>query len=87
MSGWDGKEIVRLDPKPIEGHPNWWAVDCGCCRGIMWGGDEPRECDDCGATGWLAVHRPSGVLADYPGGPLRGHAELADLRAIDRMAS
>ena len=53
-------------------HPNWVYYNCGCCAGIEWGGDSPRDCKRCGGSGTLSLHLPSGRIADYPGGPFRG---------------
>ncbi len=36
----------------------------------------PAECDDCGGSGQI-VRYESGVLAQYPGGPLRGRDPIA----------
>lgn len=79
MSRWIDGKIERFEPKVIEGYPRWVAIDCGCCNGICWGGSEPMECDDCGASGWLVVHADSGVKAWYPGGPLAGKADPSDV--------
>ena len=49
----------------------WTLIDCGCCNGIEWGGEEPRTCRDCGGNGVL-WRSPRGRLALYPGGPFRG---------------
>ena len=46
-------------------------IDCGCCAGVEWGGDYPRECDRCGGAGRIWRY-PSGVLAWWYGGPLCG---------------
>lgn len=51
-------------------YPDWMKVTCGCCAGIEWGGEEPRECRDC-VGGVVFVHR-SGVVAQWPGGPFNG---------------
>jgi len=69
MSYWDGKKIIRIPTKPSKTHPKWDVIDCGCCGGIQWGGEEPRECDRCNETGVIYQHRASGVTALYPGGP------------------
>lgn len=53
-------------------YPGWEEVSCGCCMGIQWGGDFPRECMSCGGSGQLFRHKKSGAIADYPGGPFRG---------------
>lgn len=50
----------------------WIEVACGCCAGLEWGGVYPRECRDCGGSGFLIVHKRTGRIADYPGGPFRG---------------
>ena len=52
---------------PVE----WRVMSCGCCAGIMWGGEYPRTCPECDGGGSLFV-TPSGRLALYPGGPFRG---------------
>ena len=59
---------------------DWTRIPCGCCAGIAWGGEYPRECRDCKGSGslWLS---PSGTrLALYPGGPFAGVASGADRR-------
>lgn len=53
-------------------HPGWEHINCGCCAGIKWGGDRPRECTDCDGMGFLWKHIKSGALAQYPGGPFLG---------------
>ena len=85
MSGWNSKDgtVERNAPIQDPEHPNWWAVDCGCCNGISWGGCEPMECDTCRGGGYLMVHRPSGVIAEWPGGPLNGRAWSTLLAEID----
>jgi len=75
MAYWDGKKIVDFEPESIPDFPGWQLIDCGCCAGLQWGGEEPRECKDCGGSGRLFLHVKSRVLADYPGGPLRGRME------------
>lgn len=47
------------------------TVDCGCCNGLAWGGEYPRECRDCKGSG-LLYRYPSGALALYRGGPFAG---------------
>ena len=86
MSRWIDGDIVEAEPKMFDGYPRWVAINCGCCNGICWGGDEPRECDDCGASGWRYVHADSGVLALYPGGPLAGRAEQSERALALRVA-
>ena len=49
----------------------WREVSCGCCGGLQWGGEEPRECLDCNASGTYWV-TPGGRTALYPGGPFTG---------------
>jgi len=78
MAYWDGKKnkIVYFDDSPYPGHPGWWYTDCGCCNGVEWGGDSPRECKSCNGSGSLALHKPSGRIAHYPGGPFVGRMPL-----------
>ena len=88
MSSWNSKTgtVERIAPiRDIE-RPNWWAVDCGCCAGIQWGGDEPVECRTCHGSGLLWVHRPSHVIAEWPGGPLNGKAWPSLLDEIDKVS-
>ena len=76
MSYWNGKTIIRFTSKK---HSNgWWEIDCGCCGGLQWGGNEPRECRDCGGSGVLWWHKKSRVYADYPGGKLKGSSSVKD---------
>lgn len=72
MSHWDGKQIVRWPSEPAEHYPGWTRIDCGCCNGLEWGGEEPRECGRCGGNGILVRHAATGRLALYPGGPFAG---------------
>ena len=69
MAYWNGKKIVYAEPQPSEEYPNWEIIDCGCCAGIEWGGESPRECRGCNGQGYYFRHIKSGVLAQYPGGP------------------
>ena len=46
----------------------WKHESCGCCGGIQWGGEEPRECRDCCGSGSIWIS-PKGHTALYPGGP------------------
>ena len=80
MSGWDGGEIVRWAPRSFDDCPGWVALDCGCCNGICWGGEEPVECYECGNSGWRYIHAASGVLAEYPKGPLCGRADPSEIK-------
>ena len=89
MAYWDNKtkQIVRFPPMRVEGRPDWVEIDCGCCAGTMWGGEFPRECETCGGAGTLFFHKPSRVLALYPGGPFCGRLqeddpEVSKLRGI-----
>ncbi len=61
-----------MSSRECESYPGWLEIDCGCCGGIMWGGDYPRECDQCNGGGYLFLHQKSGVLAQWPGGPFLG---------------
>ena len=60
---------------------------CGCCDGIQWGGDYPRECLDCAGSGFIFITEHDRII-DYPGGPFRGSApgvfqELEDRNVPD----
>ena len=72
MAYWTGEKIVHSKPIPVENYPGWEHVDCGCCNGLQWGGEEPRECDDCKGSGSYVRHIKSGAMAFYPGGPFIG---------------
>jgi len=72
MAYWDGEKIVHSKPGDCPQYPGWQEIDCGCCSGIEWGGEYPRECRACGGGGFVYHHFSSGVLAQYPGGPLLG---------------
>lgn len=74
MSYWDSKAqvVIRIPDKPWPGKPGWLKIDCGCCAGLEWGGESPRECSTCGGGGMIAKHIKSGSLAWYPGGPFCG---------------
>ncbi len=52
--------------------PGWEYVNCGCCGGLQWGSDYPRDCTECDGAGFYFRHIKSGVLAQYPGGPFLG---------------
>ena len=84
MSYWNSKKqtIVSFAPVICKEYPDWIEVDCGCCAGIKWGGEEPVECDRCNATGIIYVHIKSGVMADYPGGHFQGKYFGEDLRKL-----
>ena len=74
MSYWDSKQgkVVRWPAEDCEDYPGWQRLDCGCCGGLQWGGDYPRECKRCGGEGMIFHHRASGLLALRPGGPFAG---------------
>lgn len=73
MAYWTGTTIKYLPPESYPNYPTWSLIDCGCCLGLRWGGDYPRECSRCGGSGRLVRHNNTRVLADYPGGPFRGY--------------
>lgn len=75
MAHWNSKEqrVVTFAPEPWgDDAPGWERIDCGCCAGLQW--TTGYECKQCAGSGSVAHHVASGVLALYPGGPLRGHA-------------
>ena len=74
MAFWDSyKGQIRYWPdRPCVGYPNWTEIDCGCCAGLKWSGEYPRECRRCNGGGALFRHDASGALAQYPGGPFAG---------------
>lgn len=74
MSHWDSARqlIVRWPDEKIPEYPGWTRIDCGCCAGIKWGGETPRDCTSCGGCGMICRHDATGTLAMYPGGPLLG---------------
>lgn len=86
MSHYDAAQnaIVRWPPQRDEQHPGWIREDCGCCGGLMWGGEEPRECRDCGGAGVIWRHEQSGTLAAWPGGPLLGRVSLKSAAGLPR---
>jgi hypothetical protein len=73
MAHWDSEKgiIVHWPTEPYPNYPDWELVDCGCCVGLEWGGDYPRECRQCNG-GVYARHIKSRVIALYPGGPFLG---------------
>ena len=87
MSSWDSKNqvVVHCPAAPYEGRPGWFMLDCGCCAGTEWGGDEPIECGRCRGGGFICLHLPSKVLALYPGGPLCGVASPDDIASVERL--
>ena len=38
--------IVKFKPYSNNITPGWFVFDCGCCNGLEWGGETPRECED-----------------------------------------
>lgn len=59
----------------------WRTEPCPGCSGFgvvaryTLGGsdfDGPEECEDCNGSGVQWVHRRTGTIAQYPGGPLMG---------------
>lgn len=46
----------------------WREKSCGCCAGLEWGGEYPRECRHCNGGGYYWV-TPKGRHVLYPGGP------------------
>ncbi|MFW6173108.1 MAG: hypothetical protein ACOC5T_05130 [Elusimicrobiota bacterium] len=75
MAYWDGEKIVYFPPEESTEYPGWEIIDCGCCNGIEWGEEYPKECRSCGGSGVLYRHKKSGTLALYPGGPFAGKSE------------
>jgi len=80
MAYWDSanNKIIHCPPRKVRGYPDWEELDCGCCNGIQWGGEYPRECGDCGGSGAIFRHIKSGVLAQYPGGRFLGKEAAHD---------
>lgn len=68
MAYWNGKKIVSRPTIPCKEYPGWDEIDCGCCSGIVWGGETPEECPSCNGSGVIYQHRKSKVRAEYPGG-------------------
>ncbi len=85
MAYWDSSKGVTVyqPPERIKGYPGWYWVDCGCCAGIEWGGEEPRECRECGGSGRVALHATSKRLALYPGGPFCGIATPGEILSVE----
>jgi hypothetical protein len=71
---WNGREMTHPPAEPWldELYSGWLWVNCGCCGGLQWGGESPRECGACNGGGWFAVHLQSGRGARWPGGPFNG---------------
>ena len=70
MAHWESRlGIVRWPTVDCPDYPGWEIVDCGCCAGILWGGEQPKECKRCGGNGIIYRHKKSKVTALYPGGP------------------
>ena len=68
-----------MTPRPDPNYPGWVWIDCGCCAGIEWGGEYPRECRWCRGGGQTAIHVKSQRIALWPGGPFHGRADPRDL--------
>lgn len=60
-----------LTPAELWRAAGWVQRPCGCCAGLEWGGEYPRECRSCKGQGLLWIS-PQRRLALYPGGPLVG---------------
>ena len=71
---WTGTEMTHPSslPEPVEMYPGWVWVNCGCCGGVEWGGEYPRECRECEGSARYAVHLATGTAALWPGGPFNG---------------
>lgn len=61
------KRFIRIKCPNCDGHG--MVSDYGAF-GLDFEG--PAECDDCGGNGSIVRYVKSGVLAQYPGGPLLG---------------
>jgi hypothetical protein len=72
MATWDRTtgRFVYWEPEDAAENPGWKRIDCGCCNGLEWGGEEPLECDRCVGNGILFWHVQSGVVAKWVGGPI-----------------
>ena len=57
----------------------WYRIDCGCCGGIKWGGQEPIGCNRCNGTGYIYWHKKSKTFAEYPGGKFIGRGDLLEI--------
>ena len=57
----------------------WRLAACGCCNGLAWGGEEPRDCRTCYGGGQVWVNR-NGVVVAWPGGPFTGHSREHGLK-------
>lgn len=85
MAYWSANKN-KIIYSPAEKKKNgWYVVDCGCCHGIQWGGDEPKECDRCGGSGHIWWHKKSKVFAEYPGGKFTGKGDLTPLELNGNM--
>jgi hypothetical protein len=86
MAHWDGSRVIEWPTHRAKDYPGWLVVDCGCCAGIEWGGDNPQECDSCWGTGLRYIHEATRTVAVYPGGPLLG-AKASDYEMARVLAS
>lgn len=84
MAYWNGEKLVYSPPEPAF-KTGWFVVDCHCCNGIAWGGDEPYDCYDCKGSGRQFLHVDSGLLAEYPGGPALGRYGKQELDKFRRQ--
>ena len=75
MAYWDNKQnrIIYYPTKIAPNYPGWEEMDCGCCTGLEWSREYPRECRTCKGSGVIYRHINSGALALYPGGHFVGH--------------
>lgn len=78
---YEANKIVHFPAKPAY-KEGWLEVDCGCCAGIEWGGEYPRDCNRCAGGGLYYVHIKSGVMAQYPGGPLLGRLPADEVMTL-----
>ena len=80
MAYWDSvnNRIIYAPVRTMDDYPGWFMVDCGCCAGLQWSGEEPRECDRCEGNAAIAYHIKSRRMALYPGGPFRGSYAISE---------
>lgn len=78
----DTGKIVTFAPERDSHYPGWWRTDCGCCGGIQWGGESPRDCWECKGAGVRWLHKATGTVAEYPGGPLLGRLSADEIREV-----
>jgi hypothetical protein len=78
----DARRIAERRKRGLVKMEAGW-VDCGCCAGIEWGGEYPRECNLCGGNGRL-YRFESGKLALWPGGQFVGSESRNHPRQVIR---